>query len=872
MNILLVEDFPTDAELVERELRRGGLQFSLVRVETRDDLTQQLRSDLPDIILADYALPTFDGASALAIAKMHCPHVPFIFVSGTIGEETAIAALKDGAVDYVLKNNLKRLAAAVQRAIDDAAATRARIAAESQLRDLIEYAPHALVVLDQHGRIKIVNAQAELLFGQLRQQMISAAIGGLITQPFAQWPSLVITADQRTGSMTFETIGWHSNGETFPVEISISPLQTSDGCLISSVIRDLSERKQQEEKLARMTRIRTILGSINSVMLRVRDKKKLLGEACRIAFEDGNFSGAAVGLVDLDTRRVHPAAWAGLDGDFLGSLDISIDPNLASGQGVVGRVLRERRSICINDLANDPHPIVLRSTFIARGYQSAFIAPLLAGDRALGVLALLSKSKDAFNDEEQHLLNELADDISFSYDFIDKEEKINFLEYFDVLTGLPNRALFQQRLGQLTTMEFFGGHCVLAVVLIDIERFRHINDTFGRADGDQLLRVVGKRLSSCLPENTCVARISADIFGFIITVRSIGSNHGGSSESRSDSSEIDVVHLIESTVLARLSEPHQIGERSVRLSARAGIALFPDDGNDSDSLLRNAEAALKGAKEARLRHLFYTAEMNARTAEKLSLEYRLRRAFDEQQFVLHYQPKFDLQTGVLSGMEALIRWQEPDVGLHLPGRFIQMLEDTGLIVDVGLWVIARAHRQFSEWEAQGLCVPRIAVNVSQLQIRQKNFVDDVLRVLGTAPRSLLEIEITESLFMDDVDKNIARDKLVSLREAGLTVAIDDFGTGYSSLSYLARLPIDTLKIDRSFITDMTASTESRTIVQTILSLARSLKLKVVAEGVETDAQRAQLQALGCDQMQGFLISPAVPADQMAAMLKLASLP
>jgi EAL domain-containing protein (putative c-di-GMP-specific phosphodiesterase class I) len=375
--------------------------------------------------------------------------------------------------------------------------------------------------------------------------------------------------------------------------------------------------------------------------------------------------------------------------------------------------------------------------------------------------------------------------------------------------------------------------------------------------------VIGKRLSNCLPESACVARISADIFGFVVSIKNLGNS--------SNSSEIDVVHLIESTVLASLSEPHQIGERSVRLSARAGIALFPDDGNDSDSLLRNAEAALKSAKEARLRHLFYTAEMNARTAEKISLEYRLRRAFDEQQFVLYYQPKFDLQTGALAGMEALIRWQEPDVGLHLPGRFIQMLEDTGLIVDVGLWVIAQAHRQFGEWEAQGLSVPRIAVNVSQLQIRQKNFVDDVLRILGTAPRSLLEIEITESLFMDDVNKNIARDKLVSLREAGLTVAIDDFGTGYSSLSYLARLPIDTLKIDRSFITDMTASTESRAIVQTILSLARSLKLKVVAEGVETDAQRAQLQALGCDQMQGFLISPGVPAEQMAAMLQSTSL-
>jgi EAL domain-containing protein (putative c-di-GMP-specific phosphodiesterase class I) len=295
--------------------------------------------------------------------------------------------------------------------------------------------------------------------------------------------------------------------------------------------------------------------------------------------------------------------------------------------------------------------------------------------------------------------------------------------------------------------------------------------------------------------------------------------------------------------------------------------VFPNDGLDSDSLLRNAEAAMKDARAAKLRYLFYTAEMNARTAEKLSLENRLHRALAEQQFVLHYQPKVDLSSGHVVGMEALIRWQEPGVGLVSPFQFIQVLEDTGLIVEVGLWVIAEAHRQCLRWQQQGLLVPRIAVNVSQLQIREKDFVARVLAIQAQHPCAQLEIEITESLFMDDPSSHLARDKLALLRDAGMTVAIDDFGTGYSSLGYLARLPIDTLKIDRSFITAMTTSSDNLAIVATIISLAHALKLQVVAEGVETLAQRDQLTQMGCDQMQGFLFSPGVPADVLARMLE-----
>ncbi|MEC5216508.1 diguanylate cyclase (GGDEF)-like protein/PAS domain S-box-containing protein [Actimicrobium sp. GrIS 1.19] len=854
LKVLMLEDVATEAELARRELIRGGLNIEVSRVETRNAFIAQMAEFRPDVILSDFSLPGFDGISALKLARDAHPEIPFIFVSGTIGEETAINALKGGAVDYLLKTNLQRLAIAVRRAVDEARGQAARVRAESRFHDLIEYAPHAIVVIDQHGCIDIVNAQAELLFGYARSEMLGASANLLVTTASAQWHVLPPdSAASSGGTVSFELTAQRRDGTRFPAEISLSRLQTADGLWISSVIRDVSERWAQQERLLRMTRIRTILGSINSVILRVRDKQTLLDEACRIAFEQGEFAGAVVGVRDAETQVMRPVAWAGVDEPFLHALELIANEPVRPGQGLIGLALRDMHSVISNDIGSDPRMAPWRSQFLERGYRSAFVVPLMAGEHPFGILALLSEHVDAFNDDEQHLLSELADDISFSHDFIAKEEQINYLAYFDSLTGLPNRALFLERVGQLLNANASGAQDHLAMVLIDVERFRHINETFGRLAGDELLRVVARRLRDSLPDAGYLARINADSFAFI---------------ARGNCDAVDVAALIEKDLAGVVGEPMQIRDKSVRLTMRAGIAMYPIDGADSDSLLRNAEAALKDAKIAKVRSLFYTADMNARTAERYSLEGRLRRALEEQQFVLHYQPKVDLQNGRIVGMEALIRWNEPGVGLVPPLQFIPMLEESGLIVEVGSWVIAHAHQQYQAWSAMGLAVPRIAVNVSQLQIRQNDFVPRVLAILAVGESSDLEIEITESLFMDDNDPNVSRGKLAALREAGLTIAIDDFGTGYSSLSYLARLPIDTLKIDRSFITGMTSSAENMAIVSTIISLAESLRLGSVAEGVETIEQREQLRLLGCDQMQGFLFSPGVPADVMAGMLTL----
>jgi EAL domain-containing protein (putative c-di-GMP-specific phosphodiesterase class I) len=318
-------------------------------------------------------------------------------------------------------------------------------------------------------------------------------------------------------------------------------------------------------------------------------------------------------------------------------------------------------------------------------------------------------------------------------------------------------------------------------------------------------------------------------------------------------------------VLKSISEPMIVSERELNLTCSMGVSLYPQDGKDAEMLLRNAGAALSRAKQlGRKNYQFYTAELNVRIAERLSLHSALRQALERDEFTLHYQPKISLKTGEISGCEGLLRWNRPGVGMVSPGEFIPVLEETGLIIDVGRRVMEKAVSTYRQWHAQHGQPPRIAVNVSQLQLAQKDFtvvVEKILKGNETGPVGL-EFEITESLIMQDTEANVA--KLKAIRQMGISVAIDDFGTGHSSLSLIHRLPVDTLKIDRAFVAGMNASPDGLAIVTTIISLARSLGLKVVAEGVETEEQVKMLRLLNCEEIQGYAISRPLPEDQFEA--------
>ena len=641
------------------------------------------------------------------------------------------------------------------------------------------------------------------------------------------------------------------DGSVVDVEIAASPIALEGKPAAIVTVRDISERKEQQKRIARLSRIHAVLSGTNSAIVRIRDRNEMFQEACRIAVTEGEFRAAWIGTIDLQTQEGTVVAWSSVNDGYINKLSLTARADTPYSDRPACRAVREMRPVITNDISAEPGLTSLSADLIKHGHRSAAAFPLVAGKGAVAVLVLHAAEVGFFDEEELKLLNELVGDIAFNLQYIEKEEKLNYLAYYDALTGLPNSTLFKDRLTQFVHAATRNAGRVAAII-VNLDRFRYLNDSLGRHSGDALLKLVGKRLVEVLREPFSVARTGADTFALAVA----GLRH-----------EDDVVDLLRDRVFPALGEPFEINGTEIRVSAKAGVVLYPGDGSDAEILLRNAEAALKQAKSSGEKYLFYTPEMNARVAEKLALETKLRRALDREEFVLHYQPKVDMASGRLCGLEALIRWNDPDTGLVPPAKFIPLLEETGLILEVGTWAMRRALEDARGWRTEGVAPPRVAVNVSALQLQQANFVDSVQQVVRAYGEGdcELDLEITESLVMRDIETTMG--KLAMLREIGVQIAIDDFGTGYSSLGYLAKLPVNALKIDRSFIAGLTTGPESAAIVSTIITLANSLGLSVIAEGVETDGQADILRRLKCDEMQGYLFSKPLPPEEIGAFLR-----
>ena len=688
IRILLVEDVATEAELELRELKRAGLAVSHKLVDTEERFVEALQGFAPDIILSDFSMPHFDGMSALRIAREQAPDVPFIFVSGTIGEEYAIRALKSGATDYVLKTNLVRLPAAVERAVADA-----------------------------HERR--VQRRTEIELDQARERLTSV-LGTL--------QDMLWSMDARGERILFASPGAH----------------------------------------------------------------QVFGYAARSFQQDG---ALWMKLAHPDDRSRLEAAW----NQLRGGVPIDIEYRTLWPDGTTRWVNQRARAIAS-----------------ASG----------AIERIDGI------ARDVTEQAEQR-------------------SRIRHLALYDQLTDLPNRALFHERLADELrdpALSYPG----LALALIDLERFKAINDVLGAQAGDEVLKALAGRLLDLAANPSRVARLGGDLFAlkfFAVSGRD------------------EVAARLERGAQALFGTPVEFRGQDVRLSARAGIALFPEDGADADALFRNAEAALKRAKETSEPRVFYAPEINRWVAEQVDLENRLRKAVENGELYFHYQPKLSLATKRIVGLEALMRWNGPDGKPVSPAKFIPILEKTGLILEAGRQALVTASETYRQWRHRGLQAPRIAVNVSALQLRRQSFVPDVRAALlhGVKDGGGVDVEITESLLMTDIETTVR--KLKELRDMGLRIALDDFGTGYSSLAYLSRLPIDTIKIDRAFVRAMSEHHTDVSIITTIVSLAQALKLHVVAEGVETQQQADRLLALGCDQAQGYLFSPPVSLERIEQMLK-----
>jgi diguanylate cyclase (GGDEF)-like protein/PAS domain S-box-containing protein len=722
-----------------------------------------------------------------------------------------------------------------------------------RLAAILESTSDLVSMSDAAGQLLYLNRAGRNALGVgVGEEITHTRIADFIPDP-ANHPALTtgILAAIRDGVWTGETELLSRRGQEIAVSQVILAHKSADGKLefLSTIMRDITERKQAELKIKRLDRISAVLSGINSLIVRVDNRGELFTESCRIAVEKGAFRMAWIGMIDEKTQEGKVVAWFGGEEGYVAKIRLTAREGMPESDRPACRALRLSKPVICNDIATDVTLAPLQDELLRRGHQSVACFPLRTTGQPEGVLVLFAGEPNVFDDDEIRLLLELAGNISFALDHIRKSERINFLAYYDELTGLANRTLFHERLEQGVTNAKERGH-KLGLVLLDVERFRAINDALGEQAGDAVLKELAVRMSASTVSNNRLARIGSDHFAVFIP---------------EPETEEKLARMVEERLAVLFDPQFQIGDSTLSISAKAGIAMFPTDGSNVDSLLKNAEAALRNAKASGERYMFYASTMNARVASRLSLENQLREALINGEFVLHYQPKVNMASGKITGAEALIRWDNPRTGkLVPPNDFIVILEEIGMIHDVGRWAKRKAIADYLRWRNAGLPVVRISVNVSPLQLRNRDFIADIEHTIGIDPYAAggLELEITESVFMQNIDQNIAT--LKAIRAKGVTIAIDDFGTGFSSLGYLARLPVDRLKIDRSFVINMTAGPEGMALVSAVINLAHALRMTVVAEGVETQEQSNLLRLLRCDEMQGFLFSKPVPADLFAA--------
>jgi diguanylate cyclase (GGDEF)-like protein/PAS domain S-box-containing protein len=860
IKILLVEDQEVDAELIARALKRAGAVLETRRVDTQAGLRTQLQDFRPDIVLSDFTLPGFGGLEALEVVREHDAQLPFVFVSGTLGEDRAIDALKRGATDYVLKSSLGRLPSAVMRALDEAANHRARIAAEKEvrrnagrLRDIVESSQDWIWELDLDTVFTFSNSAVQAILGLSPEAVLGRTFASLL-DPVDHVHASRLLPDLARGehAVRGRRARWvRVDGKLRWLESSAT-VALHGGQLVGyrGNLRDVTRQLEHEAHIARLNRVQVLLSSVNAAVARVHDEGGLLQEICRLAVERGGYARAIVALQDAPGAEPRPVAW---NSSLTGGIEtLPLPLGLRSGReeiSLAATALRTGKPAHADDLearegaARVRHQGALREL----GVRALAVLPLIAEPRPLGVLSLESREPTVFDAEELALLVQVAAEISRSLQHFAREERLHFLSWYDPLTQLARRELFCERLALLCG----GAESSAAVVAVDVEGIGMVNDSLGRETGDELLRVVSSRLRTRLGNADRLAHLGGGTFA--VALAGADAEGPGLVQARMQLREV-------------FAETFNVGEREIDLQVRTGVARYPQDANTATDLVQNAETALRRAKATSLDDYEYTVTLNEQLARSMLIGQRLHRALAQSQFLLHYQPIVELETQTIVGAEALLRWRDPERGLVPPGDFIPLLEQSGQIVDVGQWVleqVARDSRQLGRHRARRL---HLAVNISPLQLCRDDFVERLLQVAMEVDGhdAQLEVEITESMLMQDLEDSIA--KLADLRAAGIRVSIDDFGTGYSSLAMLARLPIDCLKIDRSFISPLTDDPASMTVVSTVIGLARSFRLNSVGEGVETDEQLKMLRLMKCDLGQGYLFGRPAPLAELLDLL------
>ena len=567
--------------------------------------------------------------------------------------------------------------------------------------------------------------------------------------------------------------------------------------------------------------------------------------------------GALLSAWLVNSGRLWFTAGPELPRGFVAAID---GTEVGAASSPIARTTQTRAPVIISDLDQCEVPSHEAAAAAEAGISACWCCPiLLANGEVGGVLALHQTSARVATPERISLLEEAASLAGIALGQHRADRQLRFQRFHDPVTGLPNRILMRQRLEQALAAAVTLNQPA-ALLLIDLDNFKYVNETLGHSAGDRLLQMVAERLRTCVRGSDTPARLGGDEFLLILPLATAQ----------------DAAKLCKK-LLKALAPAFVIDNREIYVTPSIGISLFPSDGKDVETLLRAADAAMYGAKASgKNTYRFYSPAMKTNAAVRLVLETDLRRAIHDGQFLLHYQPKVCLRTEEVVGFEALVRWQHPKFGLLGPEHFIPLAEQSGLIMEVGRWVLEEACRQTRSWHDEGYDGLHVAVNLSGRQFRHQNLADTVGAVIAASglPPHCLELEITENMLMQHIDEVVSQ--MWALKElGGLRLSIDDFGTGYSSLSYLKTFPVDSLKIDRSFVSDIGRSldggTDDHAIIKTIVTLGHSLDLTVVAEGAETIAQLDLLRELDCDQVQGYVYSTPLPADEFAKLLDPAEL-
>ena len=722
------------------------------------------------------------------------------------------------------------------------------------LNTLLESARVAIVLEDPQGRVRVWNPEAERLFGWRAADLLGRIM------PFG--PDAERIKSERRTQRALEGERIHeaevecvrNDGSRFWASVSTFPVTDRDGRIfgVVSIYADNAERRRAEHHMmlqAVVTRALTESETSADAVMRVLQAFcGLSGWECGIHWVldpvEGTLRCQEIWHVPRDPQLTQFATR--MSQTQIGPQDT---------QALERKVVVQSAPAWLNDIGMDEDSALAQAWRLA-GMRSAFAFPISTDGEVRGVIELLSRERRDADRDLARIASHLGGFIGQYIARRETERRLQFVVSHDPLTGLPNRTIFAQRLGQALAQAARYGHKV-ALLFVDLDGFKVVNDTAGHEAGDRVLREIAERFRESLREGDTVGRHGGDEFVVLIEQYDSAVQVSGVAQK-----------IIDQATIPFAFDTHQF-----HISASIGIATYPSDAQDAETLLKHADIAMYRAKEAgKNQFQFYSPHMNRQSIERVDLESALKHALERGELVTLYQPKFDKDGRHVVGMEALLRWRRPGVGLVPPAEFLPLAEETGLAVHIGEWVLRTACAQGRIWQDRGLSNVRVAVNVSARHFAHGNLVgcvDDVLRATRL-PAAALELEITEAMVLQNVDR--ATRVLRMLKELGVRIAVDDFGTGYSSLGYLKRLPIDAIKVDRSFIAGIPHASDGVAVARAVIAMAQSLGIRCIAEGVETDEQARFLRIQGCDEMQGNLLSPPLTPEQALELLERGSSP